>query len=638
MGMLIGGAALALSNVIDITASVPWPQAGLSARLVHYLYACVAALGAGACLALPFALAARYPLLPREKAQWGWVALTAATTAAMYFVLERHLIRQANAAIEGIFFILLPTYVLLSGMSVPAAIYLTGFGVRIRYGWLVMLVLGIGGMVTGHLIMRDDYPRVHTAVLWVSMTVVGCSVAPRALAWMARSSRRRRLVAIGGLVVGSTALLWEPHNALRTALFRQPGAVVPWVLAQHLWDLPKVNVDRPPPALGTVPEDLRKRSLIGIAEDPVVVLITIDALRADVVRDEGMEARFPNLTYLKRHGADFVNAVSCGSQTSVSLTSTFASRYFSQMRWARHGEGRMRFLYAAEDPSPRFPQVLTDAGVHTHSFVPIIFLSDHFGIVRGFAKETQVVDNRRHAAAREVMEPLIKTITDHREGPAFFYTHLMEPHEPYNRGKLKEGSDWERYLSEVEIVDRWVGKLWRTMKRYHRRRGYIILSADHGEAFGEHGTKYHTKTLYEEMVRVPLIVWGPGVLRRKLEAPVSLIDIGPTVLDAFRVPVPDTYMGRPLWPVMRGHLEALPRPIFLEGRLRQAMYTPDGIKVIEDTVRRITEVYDLKADPGELRNIFDLEPDRAHPAVAEMRAFFQQKTLIAEGYDPPFKP
>jgi arylsulfatase A-like enzyme len=214
----------------------------------------------------------------------------------------------------------------------------------------------------------------------------------------------------------------------------------------------------------------------------------------------------------------------------------------------------------------------------------------------------------------------------------------MEPHEPYNRGQLKEGSDWDRYLSEIEIVDRWVGKLWRTVKRYQRRRGYIILSADHGEAFGEHGTKFHTKTLYQEMVRVPLIVWGPGVARRKLDAQVSLIDVGPTVLEAFRVPVPDTYMGRSMWPLIRGYAEALPRPIFLEGRLRQAMYTPDGLKVIEDTVRRITEVYDLKTDPGELRNIFDLEPARAHPAVAEMRAFFQQKTLIAEGYDPPFKP
>ncbi len=638
MGTLIGGLALALSNVIDITWSVPWPAGGMTDRLWHYAYAVVAALSVAAFLALPFGLAARWPLVRRDKAHWGWIALTVFTTTAMYFILERHLIRQAHAAIEGMSFILLPTYVLLTGLSIPAAFYLTGFAVRIRFGWVFMLLLGIGGMITGHLIMRDDYPRVHTAVLWVSMSVLGASVAPKALAWMSRKNARQHAVVALAIVIGVAGVAWEPPNKLRVGLFRQPGAVVPWVFAQLIWSLPEVTVDRPPPPLGVMAPELLETSIRGVAKQPLVVLITVDALRADVLADPALEKRYPNLTWLKKRGAYFTRANSCGSQTSVSLTSMFASRYFSQMNWAKHGYGRMRFLYAAADKSVRFPQIVTDAGIPTRSFAPIIFLSDHFGIVRGFADETQVVKNRRHAAAREVMNPLLKAITDHKRGPALFYTHLMEPHEPYNRGKLKEGSDWERYLSEIEVVDQWVGRLWRTMRRYHRRDGYIILSADHGEAFGEHGTKYHTKTLYEEMLRVPLIIWGPSIMRRTIDTHVSLIDIGPTVLHTFRLPVPETYMGRSLWPVLRGQTATLPRPIFVEGRLRQAMYTPDGLKVIEDTVRRITEVYDLEADPGELRNIFELEPERAHGAVSEMRAFFQQKTLIKDGYKPPFKP
>lgn len=638
MAMLIGGLAVALSNAVDIAWTVPWPEGGVSARAWHHFFDALGALSMGAWLALPLALAARWPLLSRAKAQWGWLALTACTTAAMYWILERHLIRQAHAAIEGIPFILLPMYVILVGLAVPAAFYLTGFLVRLPYGWIAALVLGTAGLVVGHAIMRDDYPGVHAAILWVSAVVFGASLAPKALVWLARSDRRRLTVVTLATLAALLGGLWHPPNAVRVALFRQPGAVASWVYAQTLWARPALSATRPAPEPGPVPAAILERSLRGVAEDPVVVLVTVDALRADALEIPGHEARFPNLTRLVSRGANFTRAVSCGSQTSVSLTSTFASRYFSQMRWQNHGFGRMRFLYAAEDPSVRFPSLLSAAGVETHSFVPIVFLSDSFGIVRGFAKETQVVKDRRHAAAREVMVPLLKQLEEHREGAALYYVHLMEPHEPYNRGKLKEGTDWEKYLSEIEVVDGWIGRLERTMRRRFKKNGYILVSADHGEAFGEHGTKFHTKTLYDELLHVPMILWGPGVRRRTIDAPVSLIDIGPTLLHTFRQRIPESYMGRSLWPLVHGQLDALPRPIFAEGRLRQAMYTPDGLKVIEDTVRRITEVYDIRADPRELSNLFDLDPERAHPAVAEMRAFFNEKTLIQEGYDPPFKP
>ena len=137
---------------------------------------------------------------------------------------------------------------------------------------------------------------------------------------------------------------------------------------------------------------------------------------------------------------------------------------------------------------------------------------------------------------------------------------------------------------------------------------------------------------------MPFIAWGPSLPPRRIDTRVSLIDVGPTVLHMFRIAAPDSYMGRSLWPLMRGYTSTVPRPIFAEGRLRQAMYTSDGLKVIEDTLRRTTEVYDVESDPGELVNLFDTERTRVEPAVAELRAFFTQRTLIADGYKPPFKP
>jgi arylsulfatase A-like enzyme len=140
------------------------------------------------------------------------------------------------------------------------------------------------------------------------------------------------------------------------------------------------------------------------------------------------------------------------------------------------------------------------------------------------------------------------------------------------------------------------------------------------------------------MIHVPLLVWGPGILPRRLPHRASLIDVGPTVLQLFGQPRPESMMGRSLLPLMRGASDTLPRPTFAEGRLRRAYLTEDGLKVIEDSVRKVVEVYDLNRDPDELTNLFDVEPERAGPAVAAMRAFFAEHGLVRDGYEPPYKP
>ena len=75
-----------------------------------------------------------------------------------------------------------------------------------------------------------------------------------------------------------------------------------------------------------------------------------------------------------------------------------------------------------------------------------------------------------------------------------------------------------------------------------------------------------------------------------------------------------------------------------EGRLRRALTQADGLKVIDDTRRKVVEVYDLAADPGETRNLFDIEPARADPALATLRAFFAVHTRTGGGYETPYRP
>jgi arylsulfatase A-like enzyme len=213
----------------------------------------------------------------------------------------------------------------------------------------------------------------------------------------------------------------------------------------------------------------------------------------------------------------------------------------------------------------------------------------------------------------------------------------MEPHGPYDRGR-KDGTEYERYLSEIAVADAQIGRVAKLLEQRFPTRGILIVSADHGEAFGEHQTFQHTKTLYEELLRVPLLVRGPGVAHQTVTTRVGLVDLGPTILDLFGAPTPASYEGQSLAPILAGRPAALTRPLLAEGRLRRALYTADGLKVIADARRQVVEVYDLATDPGETRNLFDTDRSRSDPALAALDAFFAAHALRRPGYDAPYKP
>jgi arylsulfatase A-like enzyme len=374
-----------------------------------------------------------------------------------------------------------------------------------------------------------------------------------------------------------------------------------------------------------------------LPEDPVVVLITIDAVRADAVGDPANASLFPTLTALARQGVSFTQAHAAGSQTALSLSALFSGRPFSEQLWTEHGSGASRFYYPAEDSSVRFPELLSAHGVGTVAFHGLGFLSGEYGVTRGFHDETVVVQGIRHAQASELVDRLIGRLRRLKPGPAFLYTHLMEPHEPYDRGRL-DGTDEERYLSEIAVADAQVARVWHLLEARFPGRWALFVSADHGEAFGDHGTREHGKTLYEELIHVPLFAIGPAFVPRVVSQRVSLLDLGPTMLDLFGVATPATFVGQSLVPLLAGQDVTLDRPLFAEGRLRRELTTAGGLVAIEDLRRKTAEVYDLSSDPGETRNLFDAEPARSDVALATLRAFFSAHTRTRDGYSPPFTP
>jgi arylsulfatase A-like enzyme len=364
-------------------------------------------------------------------------------------------------------------------------------------------------------------------------------------------------------------------------------------------------------------------------------MITIDAVRADAVL--GLGAQYPAFASLERTGATFLRATSAGSQTSVALSALFSGRYFSQLEWRRHGIGTMRFLYPAGDEAPRFPELLVAKGVRTASFCSLNFLAGEYGVLRGFSEESIIPGGREHAYAKQVIDPLIDRLGRAGPEPLFAYAHLMEPHAPYDRGGT-QGSNRERYQSEIGIAAAEIGRVMRLLSQRFADRAVLIVSSDHGEAFGEHDTFYHTKTVYEELLHVPLFIQGPKIKARRVDRRVTLVDLGPTILDLFGVETPSGFMGQSLVPLLRGRDVKLDRPILAEGRLRRALYMENGLKIIEDERRKTVEVYDLARDPGESTNLFDTERQRSAPGLAALRRFFDVHAFAKPGYRTPYKP
>ena len=268
----------------------------------------------------------------------------------------------------------------------------------------------------------------------------------------------------------------------------------------------------------------------------------------------------------------------------------------------------------------------------------LAFLTNDYGVAPGFAEEVKVTTGRRHATAVEVTRPLLDRLRAAKGQPLFAFVHLTEPHAPYDRGKITEGDPYDCYVSEIEVADAYLGKIVKVLEsRDLARRSVLIVSSDHGEAFGEHNTWRHTKTIYEELLRVPLVVWGAGVSPQRVDVPVTLLDLGPSIFDLFDVPTPNAWLGESLVPFLRGGVTPRTRPIMAEGRLRKALFVGDT-KLIVDTRRKTIEVYDLANDPGEETNLWDDDPDRYAPMLSALQAFGRAHDFTAPGYSPVYKP
>lgn len=437
----------------------------------------------------------------------------------------------------------------------------------------------------------------------------------------------------------------------------------------------------------------------GAAARPSVLLISIDMLRPDHLGCYGYgPATSPRIDQLAAEGVLFENAIS-----STCWTLPAHAALFTGLADSVHGcvDTDRRLAESRRTLAER----LGDAGYATVGFFSGPYLHPVFGLGQGFeqyvdctsyaglntrtAEETGRVDglavsDASHAdvTSPRVYEEVSDWLKASRRRPFFMFVHMWDVHfdfippPPYDRKfdpdyrGTQSGRNFlfdaainasmpERdrehlialYDGEIAWTDQYVGRMLDDLDALGLRESTIVvLVSDHGTEFFEHGRKAHRQTLYDEVIRIPLIVRHPGRIApgRRHADQVRIIDVLPTIMDLAGLGEPPDVMGQSLAPLFSG--AELRRDTLAISELfsDSRRLTPDGRweprnpgfplqqrlrsfrradhKLINDLNRQRAELFDLRVDPGEQRPLADhdaAESRDAEQGRAWLRAFMR---------------
>jgi hypothetical protein len=618
---LLGWVVVGLANVVSI-ARIPLRRTPLEERLLHHLF------DFGQMLALGIAFYGAVWLVTRfgpKRLHFRALLLAGLSVAASVGLLGEDLGGLAERLVgpDASWGLVLSCAVV--GLTVPAA--WVGAMLLPQKPWLRLLplLLGVAFVVANDRVLVNGYPDLHfwIAILGATSIGAGATGLPLGRSFVRFASRvtpRRARVALGALAaLALLSIAVPPRSSIQLAMLERDTAFLATPLADlHAPELAgDVQIPRelkpwfvPRAGRADVPPS-EKRLL---PPGGIVIVITIDALRYDALAPRHRK-RLPNLTAMMKEGVTFTQARSFGSGTRVSLAALLTGRYQGMLRWTNPHSPRRTL---ERDKLPRVPELLAPHGVHTVSAagLPRVFAT-HLGIVSGFHESKVIDDGDAMKGTPEIVEHLLGHLKKQGPGSLFYYAHLLDPHFPYYRHREGPKGSREGYRQEVEYVDGFIGRIREAIRDHGlAQRTLLIVSSDHGEAFGEHGLHAHNKPLYEVMVHVPLIVEGPGLEPRTVSSRVSMMDIGSTVLDVFGVPTPGYFMGESLVPLLTGEKAKKHRPIFMSGPNSEALLFQDGIKVILRDRPRREEVYDIDEDPREEKNLRETPEGKERAALA----------------------
>ena len=370
--------------------------------------------------------------------------------------------------------------------------------------------------------------------------------------------------------------------------------------------------------------------------DGPVILISIDTLRADRLPAYGYaRVRTPNIDAFAAHGVLFERAYAHAPQTLPAHASILSGDLPFE-----HGlRDNIGFTLAPGRWS--IQGALRERGWPTAGFVSAYVLRAQTGISQGF----DTYDSELPAASGEmsigqVQRPGETTVAAAGEWlarrdpakPFFLFLHIYEPHKPY--APPPRFAAYAPYDGEVAYADEIVGRFFdrlRALDLYDRAT--IILLSDHGEGLGDHGEQEHGLFLYQETIRIPLIVKLPGrAAARRVAAPVQQIDIAPTIADLVGAAKPAAARGRSLKPLLDGTGTIADAGIYAEALYSRYHFGWSELYALTDARYRLIraprdELFDLERDPQESSSVAAARPQVRQAMRAALDALIQNAAI-----------
>ena len=412
-------------------------------------------------------------------------------------------------------------------------------------------------------------------------------------------------------------------------------------------------------------------------QNPNIILITVDTLRADHLSSYGYQrATTPHIDQLAEDGTLFLHTIAQIPETLPSFCSIMTSSYPIDHGVRKNG-------YKLSTDKKTLAETLQDNGYTTAAFVSSCMLDSSTGIDRGFQfYDDTLPDAFLHLAscqrtAEKTTKSAIRWIESNAEKKFFLWVHYNDPHSLYNppspfdlifskhpydnkmasnvdlffriiknRIKLNElGVQYmiDRYDGEIAFMDMHLGRLLEKFKEPGLKNTIIVFTSDHGESLGEH--KYffdHGDFLYEDQIKVPLIISHPKLPKNQIvRSQVESVDIMPTIFDFIKVATEANLRGRSLLPLLYNEdeidfekfafsesdicQESSPRlcsPIGIQGKL-YSLRTGKWKYILDKNGQ--SELYNLLEDPLEMQNLIDEEKELAGLLDARIKSLIDGK-------------
>lgn len=362
-----------------------------------------------------------------------------------------------------------------------------------------------------------------------------------------------------------------------------------------------------------------------------LLLITVDALRADHLGAYRYPLDQKNISAFAGQSLVYDNAFTTLPTTQPAISSIFTSMYPRSHTVRKNG-------ILLPDEALTLAEVLKQNGWKTAAFVSAFPLDKRFKLDQGFdvyrdsiGAKGKKKNLKFEVSGEQLTNGVLKWLNKNSVGSRqFLWLHYFDPHAPYHppdrfstvKSPLPNASaSLNAYDGEIQYLDEQIGILFAALqKKGILKNTLVILVSDHGEGFGEHGYSGHGWFLYDEVIRVALMIHGPGIHPGRASVLTEHVDLAPGILDYFGIPVPVAFEGTSWWAVLQG--KTAPREaVWVERRLPpvatgQPSTEDQGEGAAEKwTYRTATakliwssdgknEFYDLTKDPLEKTNLY----------------------------------